>query len=328
MIDGTIWGRWAKRAQITLCVLDGVHTYSVHPTFLKFSPIFTYTFSNMFSSWILIIGLFFQYHISFSSADGFFTDDLLAFNTEDPDPLQGAASIDLLDSTNSNPSLILDADFTGDNENPDIFNIPLNNVLGPSDLFVSDADLNSVIDPTSFDIADCSSMNNGVLRQKARVRRQTTCGSPYYNSEPNLSLPTLDQAKKDPLQPKNEREKPPADIIFTLRMGNILTTTSWILASCRSKELGVCSSGSSADIQLESNGATYELRGVMMSKYLFLSTTRIILMLHHSQLFFFFLHPSTTDFLLPRFRARCGDWLLVERYIISDPRAEPMKISE
>lgn len=230
----------------------------------------------MFSPTILILGFFLLQHINFSSADGFSADELLSFNTEDVAPLQDTMSTSLLDPTIPNSVPISDTDFGNDNAYPDVFNILGSNDPNlNSDLFASDADLTT--DPTIFYIADCGSINNSVLRKnkKARVRRETACHNPDFSSDPNLSLPTLDQARKDPLRPKTEREKKLADITnaVTIRTGSFLKATTLILARCYGQEERVCSSGSLSDVQFEGNGGTYVVKGSTTSKRLPLSDT-------------------------------------------------------
>ena len=228
----------------------------------------------MVSARMLILGFFLLYHhIVFSSADEVFTDELLSFNAQDIDPFRDSTSTYLFDATNSiqNPDLFSDANFSDDDdddddENSDLFDILANS--GPnlnSDLFVSDANLDSIIDPTSFDIADCGPINNGVLRRdkNTRVRRETACHNPQFNSDPSLSLPTLDQVnREDPLRPKTEDEKKRADAInnFFLRTGLFPKATDIILREChREDEKTICNSGKGIDILLEGNGETYTL---------------------------------------------------------------------
>ena len=201
--------------------------------------------------WILTF-YFFLHYIGFSGADGVSADEPTLFN-EDIDPLQ---SNYLLDTTN--PDLFSDANFIAE-DSGGLDLIP--NDPG-SDLFASDNDLDSIVDPPL--VADCTSIDNGYLLKKTRVRRETACRNPY--SDPSLSLPTLDQispseAKKGPFRPKSPRAKEFADVLneITVELGLILRTADWILKDCHSDETRVCSSDNGYKIQLEDNKETYTL---------------------------------------------------------------------
>ena len=142
------------------------------------------------------------------------------------------------------------------------------NDLG-SDLFASDSDLSSIIDPTL--VADCASFKNIYLRKKSRLRRETSCHNPYSN--PSLTLPTLDQispseASKDPLQPQNPRQKKITNFLneVYLQGGLILKTSDLIFKDCRSGERRVCSSDNGYNIQLEGNRETFALWDSAASK--------------------------------------------------------------
>lgn len=225
------------------------------------------------SAWVFIVWLF-LYCIGFSSADGISTDGafmdgvsadgMLSFN-DDMDPLQGT-STGLLDPTNAN--LISNVNFNED-ENSDVLDMFLPNDSDSTlDLFTSDADSNPTVDSTIL-IADCALTNDGVLRKKAkakakakaRVRRDTACRNPSSESSPDLNLPTLDQARKDPLRPKTDREKVIGDALnnFLFRTGLFLKGANFILKLCYPGETKVCSSGDELDIQREKSGELYTL---------------------------------------------------------------------
>lgn len=215
----------------------------------------------------MIIGLLLQDQISFSRADGVFTDELLSFNAEEIDPVRDTTSTYLFDATNSTPNfdLFSDANLNDDNEHSDMFDVLANSDSDiNSDLFISDVNMDPTIDPTSFDIVDCGSINNDVLRRDkdARVRRQTVCPNPHLNSDPSLSLPTLDQVnREDPLRPKTEEERKKADAInkFFWGAGSFLKVTDILLRVCHMDEQTICSSGNRLDILLEYSGETFTL---------------------------------------------------------------------
>lgn len=203
------------------------------------------------SPWTLIF-YFFLHYIGFSGADGVSADEPTLFY-EDVDPLQ---STYLLDTKNLD--FVSDANFIAeDSGGLDI--IP--NDPG-SNLFASDNDLDSIVDPPL--LADCTSIDNGYLFKKSRVRRETACRNPYSN--PSLSLPTLDQisaseAKKGPFRPQSPRAKELADVLneITVEVGLILKTADWVLKDCHVGETRACSSDNGYEIQLESNKETYTL---------------------------------------------------------------------
>lgn len=238
------------------------------------------------STWILVCGVF-SHCISLLSADGGSTDgafanELSMFNA-DIDPLQSTLTF-LPDSTS--PDLISDINFN--NENSGVFDNMFPN-YSDLDLFassaadsnsVSNSDSNSIIDTTtSTEIAvDCGSFtNNDDILQKNkkarfRFRRETGCSNPYSgSSNPDLSLPTLDQTnnnRKDPLRPSTDREKVIQNSIddFLLRSGFFLKGANLILAMCQPDEKRVCSSGDVLDVHLEDDGENYSLTSSTASK--------------------------------------------------------------
>ena len=237
-------------------------------------------------TWILVSGVFLGYCISFSSADGDFTDGLytdeLSMFNEDIDSLSSTSTY-TFDSTD--PDLISDMYFN--DENSDGFDDTFPNSSdaasdsdsysdsnSDSDQFAGSADdlsSNSVVDTTTIATAnnavDCSSITNDddydVLRKnkkaRARVRRETACENPNSDfTTPNLSLPTLDQAdnRKDPLAPKTDQDRADQDAVneVLLRGGLFLKGADMFLRICPSDETRVCSSGNHRDIHREVDG--------------------------------------------------------------------------
>lgn len=160
------------------------------------------------------------------------------------------------------------------------------------DLFASDIDLNPTADFTL--VADCGPPINDFQGKKARLRRQTSCPNPNLD----LSLPTLDQASKEPWRPTTDEEKKRVGINGgnTFVGGSALRLINFFVHGCLKHN--VCSSRSELDIWPVLKEQTYTLINGRESQFPFflllpflgfcftrgtLFNKRIVLILHHSR---------------------------------------------
>lgn len=216
---------------------------------------------NKSATQVLTVGLCLLHHLSFSVAAD---DDLSLFY--DNEPLQSSSTLDL---TNSDDSLISDANLNGE-ANPDqLFSVPPDDSGSLDLLFADDVSPISLDDPIL--LAGCGSIDSGALRKskKARIRRDTTCTNPYSSSNPNLSLPTLEQNdEQHPRRPQTDAEKKGADAlsISTFQLGIWTRVGGWHFARCSYPEEKYCSTGDPKDVQFDSDLQHYVLTGFTTSK--------------------------------------------------------------